>query len=407
MNDVRQFLLLGNGVFHLAPGFPRLWQEGRFLLNSFLVGFLESRGDHRDFHAVLHGVVHNGAKYNISVFMRGLLDHRGGFVDLMQRETGAAGDIDQNPLRALDGVVFEERAGNSPIGGVDGAVRARGDCRSHNCVALSMHDGFDVGKIAIDDARHGDDVGNALYSLAQDVVGNAERVEETGAALDGVHQALIGDHNHSVDGADEFLQGLLGLKHAALAFEREGLRHNRHAQRAKLARQRSYNRRGAAARASTEAGRDENHVRAFESLNDLLGIFERSLSADFRIGARSEPLGELCAKLQLHGSLREFESLKVRVCGDELDTFDFGADHAVDRVASPSTDAYDLDLRGGKFLAEAHANSCFFRCHTSLSLLQIRCAALGQVYEAPANMDFNLETIFPARCCAFRRVFAP
>ena len=83
-------------------------------------------------------------------------------MDLMQSETGAARDIDQNSLRALNGVVFEEGAGNSPIGGVNGAVRARGDRRSHNCVALSMHYGFDIGKVAIDDARQ-------IYRLANDL----------------------------------------------------------------------------------------------------------------------------------------------------------------------------------------------------------------------------------------------
>src|SRR4029077_1369514 len=120
-----------------------------------------------------------------------------------------------------------------------------------------------------------------------------------------------------------------------------------------------------------------------------------------------ESLGEFCAELQFHGSLRELECLQVRVRRDELDALDFSADHAVDRVAPSPANADDLNLRRLQLLAEAQTNSCFLRCHTSLSLLQIRDAALGQGYEAPANMDFNLDTKFPARCDALRRVFAP
>src|SRR5208282_6309166 len=63
--------------------------------------------------------------------------------------------------------------------------------------------------------------------------------------------------------------------------------------------------------------------------------------------------------------------------------------------------------RGLQLFTEAHADSCIFCGHTSLSLLHVCGAALGQGHEAPANMAFNLETKVPARCEALRRVFAP
>ena len=74
MDDVGQRLLLGHGLLHLATGFPRFGQEGRLLLDVFLVGFLEACGDDRDFHGVFHRVVHDRAKNDVGVFMRGLLD---------------------------------------------------------------------------------------------------------------------------------------------------------------------------------------------------------------------------------------------------------------------------------------------------------------------------------------------
>src|ERR1700675_1665976 len=113
----------------------------------------------------------------------------------MQREAGAAGNVDEDALGALDGVVFEERAGNGAVGGVDRAIRSGGDGGAHHRVALAVHDGFHVGEVAVDDAGDGDDVGDALNGLAEDVVGDAEGVEETGAAFDSVHQALVRDYD--------------------------------------------------------------------------------------------------------------------------------------------------------------------------------------------------------------------
>src|SRR4029077_20109856 len=102
------------------------------------------------------------------------------------------------------------------ISGVHRSVGAGGYSGAHHGVALAVHDSFHIGKVAVDDAGNGNDVGDALHRLTEDVVGDAEGVEEARAALDGVHQALIGNHDDRVHRADEFLQRLLGLHHTAL-----------------------------------------------------------------------------------------------------------------------------------------------------------------------------------------------
>ena len=98
-----------------------------------------------------------------------------------------------------------------------------------------MHYCFHVGKITIDDARHSDDVRDALNGLAKDVVGNAKGVEEARSTLDSFHQTLVGNDDDSVNSADELLEGLLGLHHSALAFEGERLGDDGHAQGAQFA----------------------------------------------------------------------------------------------------------------------------------------------------------------------------
>src|SRR5438874_619043 len=294
-------------LHHFAPGLPGLGQERLLWQDVFLVGLLEARGDHRDFYGVLHGVVLYRAKNDVGVFVRGFLNDGRGLVNLVERQAGAAGDVDENALRALDGIVFEEWTGDGAVGRVNGAIRTGAHGRAHHRVTLAMHDGFHVGKVAIDDARHGDDVGDALHGLAENVVGDAERVKEAGAALDGVHQALVGNHDDGVYRADQFLERLLGLHHAALAFEQKRLCDHGYAQRAQFARKRSDHWRGPAAGAAAEAGSDENHVRAFECLDDFFRVFERSLAANLRIGARAESLSELGAELQLYGRLRKLQ----------------------------------------------------------------------------------------------------
>src|SRR5580658_1943547 len=202
MDNVGQRLLLRDGFLHFAAGFPRFGEELWLLDDVLFVGFLEACGDYRDFYRVFHGVVHDRAENDVGVFVGGFLDDAGGFVNFVQREAGAAGNVDQDALRPLDGVVFEERAGDGAVGGVDGAVCSGGDSGAHDGVALAMHDGFHVGEVAVDDAGNGDDVRDALHGLAQNVVGDAEGVEEAGAAFDGVHEALVGNHNDGVYCAD-------------------------------------------------------------------------------------------------------------------------------------------------------------------------------------------------------------
>ena len=176
----------------------------------------------------------------------------------------------------------------------------------------------------------------------------------------------------SISSADAALR----LLHAALAFEGERLGDDGDGQRAHFARQRGDDGRRARAGAAAETGGDENHVRAFEGFDDLVGIFERSFAADFRIGARAQPVGELHAELDFHRRTRHAQRLQVGVGNDELDAFHAGVDHAVDGVVAASTHADDLDLGvvAGVFV-EADANVVFF-FHVRRLLWILSCSVL-------------------------------
>src|SRR5882724_9772226 len=361
------------GRLLFASGFPGARHKLRALRGIFLVGFLEAGGDDGDLHGVLHSFVLNRTENNVGVFRGGFLDDRGRFVNFVQRKARAAANGDENTVRALNGIVLEQRAGDGAIGGVHGAIRTSGDGGAHNGVALAAHDGFHVREGAIDDAGNGYYIRDALYGLAENIVGDAERVEEARAALDGFHEALVGDDDDGVHSTNEILQRLFGLHHAALAFEGERLGDDGDGERAEFARERSHHGRCTGPGASAETRGDENHVRAFERLNNFVGVFERGLAADLGIGAGAKAFGEFCAELKFHGRLRKFERLKVSVRRDEFHALDLGSNHAIDGVAAASADADYFDLCRRQLLAEAHTNSRVFCRHSfPLSRLEVR-----------------------------------
>src|SRR5271170_863180 len=315
------------GLF--ARGFPRL-RKVRGLLMRFAAGYVaETRGDYGDFHGLLHGVVHHRAENDVGIFVGGFLDDGRSFVHFLQAEAGGAGDIDQDSLRALNAIIFEQRAIDGAIRGVNGAIGAGSDGGAHHGVTLAGHNRFHVGEIAIDDAGNGDDVRNALHGLAQNIVGDAEGFEEAGAVLDAIHQPLVGNDDDGVNAADQFGERLFGLLHAALAFEREGLRRNGDSERAEFAGKIRNDRSGAAAGAAAQTGGDEYHVRAIESFENFFRVLERGFAADLGIRAGAESFSELRAQLQFYGRLRNcprhrelrefFPCPRARLCGRPRD----------------------------------------------------------------------------------------
>ena len=174
-------------------------------------------------------------------------------------------------------------------------------------------------------------------------------------------QLFVGDDDGCVDRLHQLRDAALGLLHAALAFEGEGLGHDGDRERAHLAGERGDDGSRAGAGASAQAGGDEHHVGAFEGFDDLVGVFERGLAADFGIGAGAQAVGELDAELDLHGRARHAQRLQVGVGDDEFDALHAGVDHAVDGVAAASayTDHFDLGVVAG-FFVKADANVVVF-----------------------------------------------
>jgi len=223
-------------------------------------------------------------------------------------------------------------------------------------VAHAGHGGFNVGEVAVDDAGNGNDVGDTLNALSQNVVGDAEGLEEACVFGDG-EEFFVGDDDHGVDGFEKLGHTAVGLLEAAFPLEGEGAGDDGYGQNAHFRGQRGDDRGCAGAGASAEASGDEDHVGAFEGFDDLVGVFKGGAAAYVWVGSGTEAGGEAHAELELDGSLRKLEGLNVGVGGDEFDALDFGLDHAVDSVAAAAANADDFDARAvGDFVVELDAD---------------------------------------------------
>ena len=190
---------------------------------------------------------------------------------------------------------------------------------------------------------HGDQVGDPLHALAEDVVRHPERVDDRRLLLDDLEQAVVLDHDQRVDAVAEVLDPELGLLRALAALEDERLRDDADRERAELAGELGDDRRAAGAGAAALAGGDEDHVGALQRLLQLVAALLRGGLADGRVGAGAEAARRLRADVDLHVGVAHHQRLRVGVDGDELDAGEAGVDHPVDGVRAAAADADDLD----------------------------------------------------------------
>ena len=145
---------------------------------------------------------------------------------------------------------------------------AGGVADAHEGRAGGLHDRAHVREVEIDQAGHGDEVGDPLYALAQDVVRHAEGVEDGGRLLGYFQQAVIGDDDQCVHLLLEPLDAFLRLQGAFRPSIEKG-RVTTPMVRApiSLAISATMGER-AGAGAAALAGGDEDHVGALEGLGD-------------------------------------------------------------------------------------------------------------------------------------------
>src|ERR1700737_2996679 len=303
----------------------------------------ETGGDYGDLDFALHGVVANDAEDDVGARVGRRADDLGRLLDLLQGDVLAGGDVEEDALGAVDRRL-EQRAGNRLLGGVLGPGVAGAVADANQRLTGVLHDRLDVGEVEVDDARLGDQVGDALDALAEDVVRHAECLFEGRLGARDLGEPVVGDDDESVDLAAQGLDALLGGVVADAALECERPRYDADGQCAGLFRQLGHDGSRPSPRAAAHSGGDEDHVGFLDHGRQLGPALVGGVASARPVAARAQAPRDLVAHLDLDVRLASLERLLVGVDGDELDLERF-RDHAIDGVAATATTADDLDSR--------------------------------------------------------------
>ena len=180
------------------------------------------------------------------------------------------------------------------------------------------HNGADVGKVHVDHARNGDDVGDALYALPQHVVRHSEGFHERHAPVANGQQFFVRHDDDGVNLAFQFLDTGLGQPHPAWPFKRKRLGDDRNRQRAHFRRDFGNHRCGAGSGSAAHACRDEHHIRAIKHLFDFAFAFLGRHAPDARIAARAQTPRGVFAKLEFARRFGNVQHLHIRIHRQEL-----------------------------------------------------------------------------------------
>ena len=298
--------------------------------------------DHRDADLVRDGVVDDRTEDHVRALVRRGRDHLSRLVHLEQPQLGRSGDVDEDAGRTLDRRLQQRRRHRDP-GRLLGAVLALRDPDAHQRRTGVAHDRPHVGEVEVDEAGHGDQVGDALDALAEDVVGHAEGVDDRGLALDHLKQPVVLDHDQRVDLIAQGVDAALGLLAPPAALERERPRDDADGERVQAPRQLGDDGCRAGARAAPLAGGDEDHVRALQCLLELVPALLRGGATNVRVGPGAEAVRPLRTDLELDVAVAHQQRLRVGVHRDELDAPEARVDHSVDGVRAAAAHADDLD----------------------------------------------------------------
>ena len=211
-------------------------------------------------------------------------------------------------------------------------------------VARVCHDAGHVGKVKVDKAGNIDEVGNALHTVAQNIVGNAERIGERNFRIGNLLETLVRNDNKRIDKLRKFCNPRLCLRHPLASLKHERFGHDTDGQNIHLScNPRQY---GSCARsgAAAHSRRDKDHISPLQQRADLLNGFFRRTRADRRVCACAEALRDLLADHKLIGCLRLAERLTVSIHGYEADPLDVCGDHAVHGIVSAAADTDNLDI---------------------------------------------------------------
>ena len=277
-----------------------------------------------------------------------VLDVIGDLRDLVhQHFFRAIGDVEQHEVGPRDVAVVEQRGLQCFGDGGHGTAFAAGCAGAHDGGTAVAHHRFDVVHVDVDVSGQRDDFGDALGGGAEHFVRVGEGLLQ-GEVAEELAQLVVADDEQGVDGGAHLLEAFRSLRGAALAFEVERDRHDADGQDAEFLAGLGDDRRGAGARTTAHAGRDEHHRRVVVELGeDVIEVFDGGILAGLGDASSALSCGQGGAQLDAGGNGGGLQGLVVRVADDEVHAVDALLVHVVDGVGTATTHTDHLDRGAG------------------------------------------------------------
>src|SRR5712691_10756296 len=297
---------------------------------------------------VFEARVYRGAPDDPRVRGNATLDDLGNFFGFGNAHVAAARYVHEGAARGADVDVDQGRIDgllDRFLRAVVGVRLAQADHRD----AASFHDRLDVVEVQVDEARLRDDLGDAPDGSHEDVIRDLERRIQ-GKTRHELKQFVIRDHNDRVGKVSEFLEAVFRVLRAdgPLGPEREGAYRDR--QRARFLRELGKDGCASGACASTEAARDEHHVRSLHDGPQFVRGFTCGFLADLRQGPRPQTPRDTAPEKEFVRRADDQQVLRIRIRGEQLGAYDPGFHQTVDRIApaAPNPDDLDVGSEAGK-----------------------------------------------------------
>ena len=275
--------------------------------------------------------------------MDGLLHQRDRGCGFLQLQVGRTGDVDQCAMRTLDAFLQQRRA-DGDFRGLRGAVLSPSGTDAEQRGAGTTQNRVDIVEINVDVRIRGNQVGDALHAGQQCGVGGLERVDDANGAVGQFQQSVVRNDDQRVDFLAQVLDAERGGSGTLRTFEAERTGHHGDGQRALLVGRTCHDRAGTGSGATALTAGDEHHVGALKRLFDVGLVILRRLGTLFRVGASAQTTAGGIVQRDLDIGVGSQQILCISVDRNKFDALKTLRNHAIDSVASGSTDTDDLDV---------------------------------------------------------------
>ena len=205
-------------------------------------------------------------------------------------------------------------------------------------------DGFQVGKVQIDEAGAPQQVGNAAHRPVQDFIGNGKGIGKGYVLIRNLPDVLIGDDEKRIHLLPQSFDPGQSGAHLAGTFPLEGGGNDGDGQHALFPGGIRHHGDRPGACASAHARGEEDGVRILKHPQDIVAILLRRHTADFRLGTGSLAMGKLFADLHplIGGGSHQRGPIGVDVhIGDAVQP---GRAHPAHHIVSRAADADDFHV---------------------------------------------------------------